>query len=100
VIEAKQCRLNKDKKGNSTQDPDSNWNWKVKVKVNSDSKRKSTDDYTAGNVHDSNCFTNLLSGEESAVYADSAYSSGTHSEWLATRNIENRLIRRATETSC
>jgi IS5 family transposase len=30
--------------------------------------------FTAGNVHDSNHFTELLSGDESAVYADSAYS--------------------------
>ena len=46
-------------------------------------------------MHDSNKFTELLSGEESAVYADSAYCSGSHSEWLAARNIKNRLIRRA-----
>jgi IS5 family transposase len=108
VIEAKQCRPNKDKKGNSTQDPDANWN----VKAGSDGKRKSTygykahvnvdedgliksTNYTAGNVHDSNCFIGLLSGEESAVYADSAYCSGAHSEWLASRKIENRLIKRA-----
>ncbi|MDP0590195.1 MAG: transposase [Candidatus Endonucleobacter bathymodioli] len=46
--------------------------------------------YTAGNVHDSNCFTELLDGEESSVYADSAYSSNKHSEWLDDRNIDNR----------
>ncbi|MBQ0721754.1 MAG: IS5 family transposase, partial [Gammaproteobacteria bacterium] len=70
VIEAKNCRPNKNKQGETTQDPEANWN----VKAGSDGKRKSTygykahmnvdedgfikaTDYTAGNVHDSNCFT-------------------------------------------
>lgn len=87
VIEANRCRPNKKKDGTSTQDPEASWN----VKAGSDGKRKSTygfkahinveedgfikaTDYTAGNVHDSNCFTDLLSGKESAVYADSAYA--------------------------
>ncbi|MDP0588324.1 MAG: IS5 family transposase [Candidatus Endonucleobacter bathymodioli] len=108
VIEAKQCRPNKDKDKHSTQDPDAKWN----VKAGSDGKSKSTygykahinvdEDgliksigYTAGNIHDSNCFTELLDGEESSVYADSAYSSKKHSEWLDDRNIDNRIIRRA-----
>ena len=51
--------------------------------------------YTAGSVHDSNCFTELLSGEESAVYADSAYQSQAHSKWLDKRKIENQIIKRA-----
>lgn len=108
VIEAKQCRPNKRADGSSTQDAEAGWN----VKTASDGKRKSTygfkahinveedgfikaSDYTAGNVHDSNCFTDLLSGDESAAYADSAYVSEAHHEWLARHNIENRLIRRA-----
>lgn len=108
VIEAKQCRPNKDKEGSSTQDPEAQWN----VKSGSDGKRKSTygfkahinvdedgfiksSDYTAGNVHDSNCFCDLLDGDESAVYADSAYCSEKHSDWLVSRRIDNRLIKRA-----
>ena len=55
---------------------------------------KSTD-YTAGNVHDSNCFTDLLDGDESAVYADSAYGSKDHDVWLKQNKIENRIIKRA-----
>ena len=46
-------------------------------------------------MHDSNCFTDLLSGKESAVYADSAYPSKTHSNRLEKRGIDNRLIKRA-----
>ncbi len=108
VIEAKNCRPNKTKTGNSTQDPEANWN----VKAGSDGKRKSTygfkahmnvdedgfiksTDYTAGNVHDSNCFTGLLIGNESAAYADSAYQSQAHNQWLKDRNIKNRVIKRA-----
>ena len=95
VIEDKQCRP-KDKDKQSTQDHDAKWN----VKAGSDGKSESTcgykahinvdEDgliksigYTAGNVHDSNCFTELLDGEESSVYADSAYSSKKYSEcWM------------------
>ncbi|MDP0589640.1 MAG: IS5 family transposase [Candidatus Endonucleobacter bathymodioli] len=97
VIEAKQCRP-KDKDEQSTQNPDVKWN----VKAGSDGKSESTygykahinvdvdEDgliksigYTEGNVHDSNCFTELLDGEESSGYADSAYSSKQHSEcWM------------------
>ena len=108
VIEAKQCRPNKDKEGNSTQDPEAGWN----VKSGSDGKRKSTygykahinvdedgfvksTDFTAGNIHDSNCFTELLDGDESSVYADSAYLSEKHDDWLMARKIDNKIIKRA-----
>lgn len=108
VIEAKQCRPNKRKDGSSTQDPDAAWN----VKAGSDGKRKSTygykahinvdedgfikaSDYSTGSLHDSNCFTDLLSGTESAVYADSAYLSQTHEDWLSSRGIDSRVIKRA-----
>ena len=108
VIEAKQSRPNKNKQGESTQDPEAAWN----VKNGSDGKRKSTYGYkthmnidedgfiknvdlTAGNVHDSKCFTTLLSGHESAVYADSAYASEDHDKWLSKRGINNRILKRA-----
>jgi IS5 family transposase len=108
VIEAKQCRPNKRKDGSSTQDPDAAWN----VKAGSDGKSKSTYGYKAhinvdeeglikaitfspGHVHDSNHFTTLLKGNEAAAYADSAYQSESHTDWLLDRGIENRLIKRA-----
>ena len=43
VIEAKNCRPNKSKTGESTQDPEANWN----VKAGSDGKCKSTYGYKA-----------------------------------------------------
>ena len=108
VIEAKQCRPNKGKYGQPTQDPEAGWN----VKNGSDGKRKSTYGYkahmnvdedglikavgfTAGNVHDSQCFTDLLGGDESAVYADSAYASKGHDAWLMKRAIQSRILKRA-----
>ena len=108
VIEAKQCRPNKDKDGHSTQDPEADWN----VKNSSDGKRKSTygfkahlnvdedglikaTDYSSGSSHDSNHFTELLSGTESAAYADSAYQSEKHEQWLSEHRVENRLTKRA-----
>ncbi len=107
VIEAKQCRPHKNQEGHSTQDPEVGWN----VKAGSDGKRKSTygykahinvdedgfiksTDYSPGHVHDSNCFTDLLSGDETAVYADNAYRSQAHDPWLAERQIDNRIIKR------
>ena len=108
VIEANQCRPNKRKDGSSTQDPEAEWN----VKAGSDGKRKSTYGYKAhinvdedgfikktayskGNLHDSNCFTELLSAEETSVYADSAYLSKEHEAWLSKRKIKSRVIKRA-----
>ena len=108
VIEANQRRPNKRKDGRSTQDPEADWT----VKNGSDGKRKSTygfkahlnvdedglikaADYSSGSSHDSNHFTELLSGDESAAYADSAYQSEKHDQWLSERDIDNRLTRRA-----
>jgi len=108
VIEANQNRPKKRKDGSSAQDCEADWN----VKTASDGKRKSTygfkarlnvdedgfikaTDYSKGSLHDSNCFTELLSGDESAVYADSAYRSKKHEDWLAKRGIESRVIKRA-----
>ena len=108
VIEAKQSHPNKRKDGSSTQDREADWN----VKNGSDGKRKSTygfkahlnvdedgliktTDYSSGSSHDSNHFTELLSGDESAAYADSAYQSDKHSQWLHERGIDNRITKRA-----
>lgn len=108
VIEANQSRPNKRQDGSCTQDPEASWN----VKKGSDGRRKSTygfkahvnvdedglikaTDFSGGSSHDSNHFTELLSGEESAVYADSAYQSEQHAVWLSDRGIENRLTKRA-----
>jgi len=108
VIEANQCRPHKGKSSKNTQDSEASWN----VKAGSDGKRKSTygfkahinvdedgfikkTDYSTGSPHDSNYFTELLSGKESAAYADSAYKSEEHDNWLKVHKITNRVIRKA-----
>lgn len=108
VIEAQRNRPNKDKHGHNTQDPDAAYN----VKAGSNGRRKTTYGYkthvnvdedgfvkamefTAGNVHDSQVFTPLLSGKEKAVLADSAYASAATHAWLAVRGIENGVLDRA-----
>ena len=108
VIEAQQCRPNKGKDGQPTPEAEADGN----VKTGSDGKRKSTygykahrhvdedgfiksTDFTPGNVHDSNCFTEWSDGDESAAYADSAYASEKHEQWLKKRKVENRIIKRA-----
>ena len=108
VIAAKQSRPKQGKDGQNTQDPEARWS----VEVGADGKRKSTDgykahdnvdgdgfikatDYSTGSLHDLNCFTGLLTGEESVAYADSAYQSAVHAEWLSERGIENSSIKRA-----
>ena len=87
------------------------WN----VKQGSDGKRKSTygfkahtnvdedgfikaTGFTSGNVHDSNHFTDLLSGKDSEVYADSAYKSKKYDEWLENHYVNNKVVDRAYRT--
>lgn len=108
VIEAQRARPNKDKHGNNTQDPEAAWNvktaangkkistygYKSHLNVDEDGFVKAID-FTAGNVHDSQIFTQLLDNKDPAVYADSAYSSQAHSDWLKDRVIANRIIVRA-----
>jgi IS5 family transposase len=108
VIQAQRNRPNKDKDGNNIQDPEAGWN----VKQGSDGKRKSAygfkahanvDEegfikataFTSGNVHDSNHFIDLLSGKESEVYADSAYKSKKHDDWLEDHHVNNKVVERA-----
>lgn len=108
VITAHQNRPNKTHDGKTTQDPEAAYN----VKTGSDGKCKTTygykahinveEDgfinkvqYSAGNVHDSQCLETLLTGKEHAVYADSAYASRAHDDLLQTRHIRNRILKRA-----
>ena len=81
VIAAKQSCPKQGKDRQNTQDPEASWS----VEVGSDGKRKSADGYKAHDNVDKDGFikaTDLLTGEESAAYADSAYQSAVHAEWL------------------
>lgn len=108
VIQAQRNRPNKGVDGENTQDPEAGYSvkagadgkvkttygFKAHVNVDEDGIVKSTD-FTAGNVHDSQCFTQLLSGKEAQVYADSAYASAATNKWLAKRGIDNKVLARA-----
>ncbi len=50
---------------------------------------------TLGNVHDSQERDTLLLGNESALYADAAYSSEETRTKLTTLNIDNKVQRKA-----
>ena len=108
VIEAHQCRSKKNKTGESTQDPDATWN----VKTNAEGKKEAVYgfkghinvdedafvrcfEYTTGSSHDSQTFEVLLTGEEAAAYADSAYQSKKTTELLKKRGVRNCVTRRA-----
>lgn len=108
VIKAQRNRPNKGVDGENTQDPEAGYSvkrgadgkvsttygFKAHINVDEDGFIKATD-FTAGNVHDSQCFTSLLSGKEDQVYADSAYASEATDKWLADKQIENRVLERA-----
>lgn len=108
VIKAKNNRPKKDAQGNNTQDPEAGYN----VKTASDGKRTTTygfkahintdedgfiksHEYTSGEVHDSNVFESLLTGDEKAVYADSAYKSEQHDTLLKQKGLNNQILERA-----
>lgn len=105
VSEALRARPNKDKDGNNTQDSEAGWS----VKTGSDGKRDSTygfknhlnveedgfiiaTEITAGNVHDSNVFEQLIDEHTQAVYADGAYPSKKRAQWLIEHGIDNRIL--------
>ena len=64
------------------------------MSVGADGLIKSTGD-TTSNVHKSNCFTDLLDGDYSAVYVDSTYGSEEHDTRLTQQKIDNRITKRA-----
>jgi len=112
VIQAKNNRPNKSVKGENTQDTEASYN----VKTASDGKQKTTYGFkahinvdedgfiktqtlTTGSLHDSNVFEELLTGNEKAMYADSAYKSQKHDELLKTKGIQNNILNRAYRNS-
>lgn len=106
-VEAHQSRSGKKKDGTAKQDPDGGWY----VKRDSRGNMKATYGYsvhsgvdedgfihrqtvTSGNVHDSTEIDTLLLGDETALYADSAYNSKKTCNKLAGFGIENRVQRK------
>jgi IS5 family transposase len=106
-IEAAQSGPGKGRDGCPTKDPEAGWH----VKEDSRGNLKSTYGYsvhtgvgedgfihrqtvTAGNVHDSQEHDTLLLGDESALYADAAYSSEKNRDKLRDLGIRDRVQRK------
>ena len=110
IVEAKNKRPKKGKHTNNTQDNEAAYvskkdstgrlktiyGYKIHLNCDEDSFVKKVET-TAANVHDSQCFTTLLTGDESTVYADSTYKSQAHDDYLAEHEppIENHIHDRA-----
>lgn len=106
-IEAAQSGSGKGKDGQATRDPEAGWH----VKQDSRGRVKSTYGFsvhtgvdedgfvhrqsvTPGNVHDSQERDTLLLGDETALYADAAYSSEETRETLDRFNIKDQVQRK------
>lgn len=106
-IEAARSGTGKGKDGQATRDPEAGWH----VKKDSRGRTKSTYGFsvhtgvdedgfvhrqsvTPGNVHDSQERDSLLLGDETALYADSAYSSEETRDTLDRFNIKDYVQRK------
>ena len=106
-VEAAQSGSGKNKQGNPTRDPEAGWH----VKQDSRGRNKSTYGYsvhtgvdedgfihrqtvTPGNIHDSQERDTLLLGDETELYADSAYSSQESRDKLDRYGIVDRIQRK------
>lgn len=102
VIQAQRSAIarKKIKHGNNTQEPEAGCN----VKIGTDGKPKTTYwfkahmdadgfvqamEFTSDSVHDSQVFTELLSGDEEKIFTVSAYASEKTNAWLAEKSIVN-----------
>ncbi len=74
--------------------PKITYGFKAHINVDEDGFIK-TQTLTTGSLHDSNVFEELLTGNEKAMYADSAYKSQKHDELLKTKGIQNHILNRA-----
>ncbi|MCF6345462.1 MAG: IS5 family transposase [Thiomicrorhabdus sp.] len=108
VIQAKNNRPKKNVKGDNTQDSEASYNvktasngkktstygFKAHINVDEDGFIK-TQQLTTGSLHDSNVFTQLMTGQEKEVYADSAYKSQEHDQFLNEKRIKSCVLNRA-----
>ena len=108
VIEAHQARKKPGVNTENTQDPEGGWSVKTGTKGRIESTygfkaHANVDEegfvkvvkVTAGNVHDSQELSELLTGTEEEVYGDSAYCGKSIADMLEERGIKNKINRRA-----
>ncbi len=75
---------------------EAHYGWKNHAKVDAKSKLIIKAATTPANVHDSQIFEELLDEKDQAVFADSAYYSEKHEQYLLSINAQEFLIRKAT----
>ena len=92
------------KKGEGSHDADATWGgphhksiygYKGHVGMDQDSELIRQAEMTTARVHDTNLLTSMVSGDEAAVYADKAYRSKGHSQWLQARGIRDWIMLQA-----
>lgn len=88
-------------KGQKPSDPDAAWGVKKNKKIygykghiglDEGSELIRQAEFTPANIHDSQQFREMVSGDEYAVYADKAYASRAHSDWLLRQGIEDCIL--------
>jgi IS5 family transposase len=70
------------------------YGYKAHVGMDQDSELIRQAEMTPAKVHDSQVFKELVSGDEEAVYADKAYDSKEHSDWLESQGIRDFIMMR------
>ncbi len=82
-------------------DPDASWGgkennlefgYKGHIGLDEESELIRKADFTPANEHDSTQFKAMISGDEEAAYADKAYASREHSDWLTQQKIEDCIL--------
>jgi len=82
-------------------DPDARWGgkennlqfgYKGHIGLDQDSELIRKAELTPANQHDSLQFKAMISGDEESAYADKAYASQDHSDWLAEQNINDGIL--------
>lgn len=87
----KDCDARWTKKNNEV-----HYGYKNHAKVDAKSKLVSAYTTTPASVHDSQVFEDLVSEEDQAVFADSAYQSESSCEYLLKKNCQNFILFKAT----
>lgn len=80
--------------GHTTQRGQTHYGYKAHVAVDEQHTLIRRAQLSAANVHDGQYFEAVVQGDERAVSADKAYASQWRNRWLASRGIENGILRR------
>jgi len=97
-------RPGSDNNNKTPSDPDARWGgksekpvygYKGHIGLDQDSELIRKAELTPANEHDSKQFKSMVSGDEFAAYADKAYTSKEHSDWLQEQGVEDCILFKA-----